>query len=107
MQRSDLITINDDKLGDILSQNGLTIILVTSSWDGYGIIMRSLLERKAVEYGNIRFCVADVETSPKLCRLFNVTAPPGLLLVRNGELIDHRSGAMGGNAIGDFIEQNS
>jgi hypothetical protein len=39
--------------------------------------------------------------------VFNVTNPPGLLFVKDGELIDRVMGAIGGRTITELIERHS
>ena len=107
MQGQNLSQINDDKVNEVLSHSGLSVLLITSPWDGHGIIMRTLLEGLSSRYRKVFFGVADVEDSPRICKVFNVTNPPGLLLVKDGELIERTSGAVGGSSIVDMIERNS
>lgn len=107
MQGQNLKQITDEKLIEVLSHPGVCVILITSTWDGHGIIMRTLLEGLSNRYGKVFFGIADVESSPRICKLFNVTNPPDLLVVKDGELIERTSGAVGGSTIVDMIERNS
>ena len=99
--------IDDDHLSDLLNRSGVSLLLVTSSWDGEGIIMRALLEKLTGRYQDVHFYTADVDDCPVICKVFNVTNPPGLLFLQDGELIDRRQGAVGGNTIVELIETNS
>ena len=107
MHGQNLITVNDGKINELLTRSGLSLLLITSSWDGHGVIMRTLLEGLSSRYSKVFFGVADVEGSPRICKIFNVTNPPGLLFVRDGELIDRVQGAVGGSTIIELIERNS
>ncbi len=107
MQGQNLIQITDDRVNEVLTHPGLSVLLITSTWDGHGIIMRTLLEGMSNRYSKVFFGVADVEASPRICKVFNVTNPPGLLLVKDGELIERTTGAVGGSSIMDLIERNS
>jgi len=107
MQGKTLRDIDDNRIGELLSRRGLSVLLVTSAWDGHGVIMRALLDSLSERYHEVYFGVATVEDSPVICKLFNVTNPPGLLIVKDGELIDRVQGAIGGSTITDLIEQNS
>jgi hypothetical protein len=97
----------DQQIGTLLGYPGLTVLLITSSWDGHGIIMRTLLEQISSRYAKVRFRVADVEDTPQLCKIFNVANPPGLLFIRDGELIHRAAGAIGGSTIVNLIERHS
>ncbi len=107
MQGQNLKQINDTKISELLTHAGLSVLLITSTWDGHGIIMRTLLDGLSNQYSKVFFGVADVEDSPRICKVFNVTNPPGLLLVRDGELIERAMGAVGVSGIVDLIERNS
>ncbi len=107
MHGQNLTTVNDAKINELLTRSGLSLLLITSSWDGHGVIMRTLLEGLSNRYSKVFFGVADVEDSPRICKVFNVTNPPGLLFVRDGELIDRVQGAVGGSTIIELIERNS
>ncbi len=107
MHGETLTIIHDGRINELLSQTGLSLLLITSSWDGHGIILRTLLEGLSNRYGKVFFGVADVEDSPRICKVFNVTNPPGLLFVRDGELIDRVQGAVGGSTIIELIERHS
>ena len=107
MRGYQLTQINDAKLPELLMRPELTLLLITSNWDGHGIIMRTLLEGLAGRYGNVSFSMADVEQSPRICKIFNVTDPPGLLFVRDGELIDRLQGPVGGRGILQLVERYS
>jgi thioredoxin-like negative regulator of GroEL len=107
MQGQTLVDIDDTKIGELLNSSGLTVLLVTSAWDGHGVIMRALLGSLSGRYQKVSFVAATVEDSPTICKIFNVTNPPGLLFVKDGELIDQVQGAVGGSTIIDLIEYNS
>lgn len=107
MQGPTVKNIDDTKIGELLARSGLSLLLVTSAWDGHGAIMRALLDSLSHRYRNVFFGVATVEDSPVICKVFNLTNPPGLLFVRDGELIDRIQGAVGGSTITDLIEHNS
>lgn len=107
MQGQNLKQINDAKINEVLAHAGLSVLLITSTWDGHGIIMRTLLEGLSNRYSKVFFGVADVEDSPRICKVFNVTNPPGLLFVKDGELIERAMGPIGGSGIIDLIERNS
>ena len=107
MQGHSLTQVNDAKIAELLSRSELSLLLITSHWDGHGIIMRTLLEGIASRYPKVSFGVASVDDSPRLCKLFNVTNPPGLLFVRDGELIDRLQGPVGGRTITQLIERHS
>jgi thioredoxin 1 len=107
MQGHNLTQTTDSKIGDLLGRSGLSVLLITSSWDGHGVIMRTLLDSLSNRYERVHFGVADVESSPQICKIFNVTNPPGLLFVKDGELIDRVVGGVGGSTITELIERHS
>ena len=107
MQGQNLVQITDQKVNEVLTNSGMSVVLITSTWDGHGVIMRTLLEGLSNRYSKVFFGVADVEASPRICKVFNVTNPPALLVVKDGELVERTTGAIGGSGIADLIERNS
>lgn len=100
-----LTTIDDRQISDLLQADGLTVVLMTSPWDGNGIILRSIIENLAAQYRAVQFRVADYEDCPRLARLFNLMSPPGVLFVRNGEMIQRVTGPVSAGRIGELIRE--
>ena len=100
-----IATLDDDQIGNLLSRDGLCVVLMTASWDGNGIIFRSLIEMLSDQYTKVFFSEADFETTPRLAKLFNMTRPPGLLFVKDGELVHRISGPTSAGAIGAIINE--
>lgn len=107
MQGQNISKISDADLPQLLTRQGTTMLLISSSWDGHGIIMRALLGNISDHYVNVVFEVANVENSPRICKLFNVSNPPALLLVKDGELVERVMGAVAGGEIKHLLENNS
>lgn len=89
---SKLNAIEDRHISEVLSHQGLSVILMSSPWDGNGIILRGILEGLTARHRAVNFCVADYEESPRLARLFNLLSPPGIVLVKDGEMIQRITG---------------
>lgn len=100
-----LTTIDDRQISDLLQADGLTVVLMTSPWDGNGIILRSIIENLAAQYRAVQFRIADYEDCPRLARLFNLMSPPGVLFVRNGEMIQRVTGPVSAGRIGELIRE--
>lgn len=100
---SKLELISDQRIGDLLSREGLHLVLMSSPWDGNGIILRNILESLAPHYRDVRFYHADYEESPQLARLFNLLSPPGLLFVRDGELVRRVTKPLSAGAVRELI----
>lgn len=102
MSRLNLIA--DDQIPQVLARAGLTVILLTASWDGNGIIMRSLLEQAAERFPDVYFYQGDYETAPQLARLFNLLSPPGLLFIQDGELVQRVTKPVSARTIQDLLQ---
>ncbi len=100
-----LLTIDDRQISDLLQAQGLTVVLITSPWDGNGIILRSIMEGLAGRYHKVNFRVADYENCPRLARLFNLMSPPGILLIREGEMLERLTGPVSAGKISALIQQ--
>lgn len=104
---SKLKLITDNQIPQLLAEEGLMIILMSSPWDGNGIIMRNIVEGIANKQTSIRFYHADYENCPQLARLFNLLSPPGLLFIRDGELVHRITKPMSAGNIQDLIHANA
>ena len=100
---SKLNSIQDRQIAEVLSHQGLTVILMSSPWDGNGIILRGILEGFTSRYRSVNFCFADYEESPRLARLFNLLSPPGILFVKDGEMIQRITGPVSAGRIEELI----
>ncbi len=100
-----LLTIDDQQISDLLQAEGLTVVLITSPWDGNGIILRSIIDDLAGRYRSVNFRVADYETCPRLARLFNLMSPPGILLIREGEMLERLTGPVSAGKISKLIQE--
>ena len=100
---SKLNSIEDRQIAEILSREGLTVILMSSPWDGNGIILRGILEGFTSRYRAVHFCLADYEESPRLARLFNLLSPPGILFVKDGEMVQRITGPVSAGRIEEMI----
>jgi len=101
---SKLNAIEDRQIADVLSTGGLTVILMTAPWDGNGIIITSILEGFTTRYRGVNFCVADYEASPRLARLFNLLSPPGILFLKDGEMLERLTGPVSAARLNEIIK---
>ncbi|WP_273447275.1 thioredoxin family protein [Neolewinella agarilytica] len=95
--------INDKNIPSLLSKEGLTVVLMTSPWDGNGIIMRSIMESISGNFSSVNFSQADYESSPQLARLFSLLSPPGILLIKEGELLHRITKPVSAGKISELI----
>lgn len=102
MRKLDLI--DDKRIADLLAREGVAVVLMSSPWDGNGIILRTIVESVAEQYREVGFYQADYERSPRLARLFNLLSPPGLLFIRDGELVHRVTRPVSAGAVGDLIQ---
>lgn len=100
-----LTTIDDGQISGLLQADGLSVVLMTSPWDGNGIILQSIIENLTSQFPAVQFRVADYETSPRLARLFNLMSPPGVLLIKAGEMIQRVTGPVSAGRISDLIRE--
>jgi len=96
-------SINDTNISSLLAREGLTVLLMTSPWDGNGIIMLNIMESIAGGFSSVRFNQTDYESSPQLARLFNLLSPPGILFVKEGELMHRITKPVSAGRISELI----
>lgn len=99
-----LESVDDNKLASLLTGEGLTLVLMTSVWDGNGIILRSIIMGMRDRFRGVRFCEADYEQTPRMARLFNLTSPPGLVILREGELVHRITKPISAGQISELIQ---
>ncbi len=56
---------------------------------------------------HVEFYQAEYESSPQLARLFNLLNPPGLLFIKDGELVSRITKPMSAKSIRDIIQANA
>ena len=100
-------TIDDSNIPALLSQEGLTVVLMTSPWDGNGVIMQRIMESISGQFTSVHFSKADYESSPGLARLFNLLSPPGIVFVREGELMHRITKPISAGKISELINANA
>ncbi len=100
---SNLTTIEDRQIGEVLTNRGLTVLLMTAPWDGNGIILRGIIEGFVPHFRSVSFLEADYESCPRLARLFNLMSPPGILFVKDGEMVNRVSGPVSAGRINELI----
>lgn len=101
---SKLDSISDKRIPQLLAKEGLAVVLLSSPWDGNGVIMRTIVEGVAEQFQQVSFYQADYESSPRLARLFNLLSPPGLLFIRDGELVSRVTKPMSAGGVRDLIQ---
>lgn len=102
---SKLTNIDDQQISNLLQTDGLTVVLMTAPWDGNGIILRSIIENLAAQYRSVAFRIADYEACPRLARLFNLLSPPGVVILRDGEMIQRVTGPVSAGRISELIRE--
>lgn len=100
---SKIETITDQHISTLLGGQGLQVVLMSSPWDGNGIIMLNILQGVASQHREIGFYHADYEASPRLGRLFNLLSPPGILFLKDGELVNRVTKPMSAGSLQDLI----
>ena len=105
MTGQNLTQLDDTDIGQILSLEGLSVVLLSASWDGNGIILSNIIAGLSARYARVNFCVVDFEDSPQLTKLFNTPRPPGLVFLKNGELVDRIIGPAGVDRIEETINK--
>lgn len=70
------------------------LLFFTADWCGPSRPMRPILEVVEEERKNVRFFEIDVDQSPNLATRFDVHAIPSFVLVKDGEVLEHITGAL-------------
>ncbi|XP_066468708.1 thioredoxin-like [Tiliqua scincoides] len=80
---------------DFLKNAGPNLVVVdfTAKWCGPCKMMRPFVYEMAVRYGNVLFCIVDVDVAEDVANNCNIVAMPTFQLFKKGEKIFEMTGA--------------
>lgn len=77
--------LEQDNLGDIISNNNTVIVQYSATWCGNCRIMKPKFKKLASENDNVSFIIADAEKFPESRKLATVDNLPTFAAFKNGE----------------------
>ena len=80
--------LEQDNLGDIISNNDTVIVQYSATWCGNCRIMKPKFKKLAAENENITFVIADAEKFPESRKLATVDNLPTFATFKNGAFVN-------------------
>lgn len=80
--------LNQDNLGDIVSNNETVIVQYSATWCGNCRIMKPKFKKLASENESISFVIADAEKFPESRKLATVDNLPTFATFKNGTFVN-------------------
>ena len=80
--------LDQDNLGELVSDNETVIVQYSASWCGNCRIMKPKFKKLAAENENVTFVVADAEKFPESRKLATVDNLPTFAIFKNGTFVN-------------------
>ncbi|MEO8772742.1 MAG: thioredoxin family protein [Gelidibacter sp.] len=80
--------LEQDNLGQLVSDNETVIVQYSASWCGNCRIMKPKFKKLATENENITFVIADAEKFPESRKLATVDNLPTFAIFKNGAFVN-------------------
>jgi thioredoxin 2 len=97
----------DDTFAEVVEQAPIPVIVdLWATWCAPCRMVSPALERVAHELaGRIKLVKVDVDAAPRVSQRFSVQAVPTLLLMKDGQVIAHRAGAVPAAELRRWVEE--
>jgi thioredoxin 1 len=83
-----LIELNEDTLGDLITENEKVVVQYSASWCGNCRIMKPKFKKMATENEAMTFVLIDAEKAPNSRKLADVSNLPTFATFVNGKLLN-------------------
>lgn len=97
----------DDTFAEVVEQAPIPVVVdLWATWCAPCRMVSPALERVARELaGRIKLVKVDVDAAPRVAERFSVQAVPTLLLMKDGQVIAHRAGAVPAAELRRWVEE--
>ena len=92
---------------EVLSHDGIVLVDFWAPWCGPCRMMSSVLEDVNGSIEGLKIVKIDVDEAMELASEHGIQSVPTLMLFKNGNMVDSRSGFMSKTALSEWIKENS
>ena len=90
-----VVIINQNNFeGEVLKSDKPVLVDFWASWCGPCRMVLPVMDEIAAERQDIKICKINVDEQPELADRFQVMSIPTLMVVKNGQIVTRRTGAM-------------
>ncbi len=101
-----LVNVNDADLNAALKTNQLVLIDLWAPWCAPCRMVAPILERLSVRYaGRVKVVKINVDNNPRSSARFDATSIPTLVMIKDGEVVQHLVGAQPEAALAKQIDR--
>lgn len=83
-----VVELNEDTLGQLISENDIVVVQYSASWCGNCRIMKPKFKKLATENSNTKFVIVDAEKFPESRKLATVDNLPTFAAFNKGNFVN-------------------
>ena len=103
-----MLNINSESFqSEVLNSPIPVVVDFFATWCGPCRMLSPILESVAEDYEDkVKFVKLDVDEAPEIARDYSVMSIPTLIIIKNGEEVAKNVGALGAEALEEWIDEN-
>ncbi|MFH1404702.1 MAG: thioredoxin [Patescibacteria group bacterium] len=103
-----MLELNQDNFDEnIIQSEKIVIIDFWAPWCGPCKVMAPVFEGAASEMTSVLFAKVNVDENPAIAQKYNILSIPTFIVIKNGQVVEQFSGAMGKEELKAKISKNT